>query len=45
MKSVILVLNLWSEIISDVSDVPNVVLDHQGDVGGHGEGDLGGQII
>ena len=42
MKSVILVLNLGSEIISDVSDVSDVVLHHQGDVGGHGEGDLGG---
>ena len=26
-----------------MTDVPDVVLDHQGDVGGHGEGDLGGQ--
>ena len=26
-----------------MTDVSDVVLDHQGDVGGHGEGDLGGQ--
>ena len=40
---VIFVLNLGSEVVADMSNVSDVVLDHQGDIRGHGEGYLGGE--
>ena len=41
--SVIFILNLWGEVVSDVTNVSNVVLNHQGDIRRHGEGHLGRQ--
>ena len=40
---VVLVLDLGGEVIPDVPEVGDVVLDHQGDIRGHGERHLGGQ--
>merc|ERR1719244_907521 len=33
----------WSQIVSDMTNVSNVVLHNQGDIRGHGEGHLGRQ--
>ena len=41
--SVVLILDLGCEVIPDVTKVGDVVLDHQGNIGRHREGDLGGQ--
>ena len=38
----VFVLN-GSEVVADMTNVSDVVLDHQGDVRGHGEGYLGGE--
>ena len=40
---VVFILNLGGEVISDVTNVSNVVLDHQGDIRWHGQWHLGGQ--
>jgi len=40
---VVFVLNFGSEVVADMTNVSDVVLDHQGDVRGHGEGYLGGE--
>ena len=43
MILVVFILNLGGEIVSDVTHVSDVVLHHQGHVGGHGERHLAGQ--
>ena len=40
MRLVVLGLNIGGEVVSDVDDLANVVLNHQGHIGGHGEGHL-----
>ena len=39
----VFVLNFGSEVVADMTNVSDVVLDHQGVVRGHGEGYLGGE--
>ena len=39
----VVVLNLGSEVVADVADVTDLVLDHQGNVRGHGQRDGGRQ--
>ena len=43
IRLVVFVLDLGSQVVSDVTDVSDVVLHHQGHVRGHGQGDLGSQ--
>ena len=40
---VVLIFNLGGEVVSDVSNLPNVVLEDQGNVGRHGQHHLGCQ--
>ena len=40
---VVIVFNLGCEVVSNVTNLSNVVLHHEGDIGGHGEGHLGRQ--
>ena len=43
LSSVVLVLDLGREVVPDVADVADLVLDDEGDLGAHGEADLGRQ--
>ena len=40
---VVLVLDLGGQVVADVADVTDLVLDHQGNVRGHGQRDGGRQ--
>ena len=33
----VIIFNLWRQIVPDVPQLRNVVLNHEGDVGGHGD--------